>query len=120
MTNLGELHGAYLHDHHAILLDEELAPIQRRSTLMHELGHAYYGHPRSTTRTEREASEWAARALIRPCEIWKLSRMYDDPQAIAHELGVLPRDVVHFHEWFARVGEMTRKTVPPFGAKEYN
>lgn len=96
---LNGLHGAYLHDHRIILLDERLAPIQRRSTLMRELGHAYYGHTDSTARAEHEASEWAARALIRGCDFMHLTTVYDHPQSIASELGVLPRDVLNFWKW---------------------
>ena len=120
VADLGELNGVYLHDHHTILLDNELAPIQRRSTLMHELGHAYYRHPQSSARTEREASEWAARALIRPCELLKLSRIYDDLESVAHELGVLPRDVKHFHGWATRIRQNWPKTLPPNGADSTN
>jgi|SRR5699024_7244645 len=61
---LNGMYGAYIQSHQLIVLEKRLAPVQRRSTLMHELGHAYYGHTESTARTEREASEWAARQMI--------------------------------------------------------
>jgi len=99
---MSHLYGAYLHQHRVILLNDRLAPIQRRSTLMHELGHAYYGHIDSTARAEREASEWAARQLIPGCEFERLSKVYDSPVAIAHELGVLPRDVINYSTWLTR------------------
>ncbi|WP_150460369.1 ImmA/IrrE family metallo-endopeptidase [Nesterenkonia ebinurensis] len=58
--------GEYRHHHRRIRLLSCLAPVQYRSTLAHELGHAVYGHRRSTARTELEADAWAARYLIRP------------------------------------------------------
>ena len=102
--DLGGLHGAYMHDHRAILIDWRLGPVQRRSTLAHELGHAYYGPDCSTARTERDASEWAARILIRGCDLVMLSRAHDTPPAVAEELGVLPRDVVNYRSWLLRHG----------------
>lgn len=102
-TPMANLYGAYIHQHRLILLNDRLAPIQRRSTLMHELGHAFYGHTESTARTEREASEWAARQLIPGCEFDRLSRLYDSPIAVASELGVLPRDVVNYKQWLDRL-----------------
>lgn len=98
-SDLGDTHGVYLNDHHAILIDKKLAPMQRYSTLMHELGHAYYRHSESTPRSEREASDWAARAMIRICEFLALSKLHDTPQAVAWEMGVLPRDVVNCQHW---------------------
>src|SRR5690625_5688458 len=83
-TPMSHLYGAYIHQHGLILLNDRLAPIQRRSTLMHELGHAFYGHTESTARTEREASEWAARQLIPGCEFDRLSKLYDNPRSEEH------------------------------------
>lgn len=99
---LNGMYGAYIQSHQLIVLEKRLAPVQRRSTLMHELGHAYYGHTESTARTEREASEWAARQMIPACEFNRLTRLYDSPIAVAFELGVLPRDVVNYAEWAKR------------------
>src|SRR5699024_5348759 len=99
---LNGMYGAYIQSHQLIVLEKRLAPIQRRSTLMHELGHAYYEHTESTARTEREASEWAARQMIPACEFNRLTRLYDSPIAVAFELGVLPRDVVNYAEWAKR------------------
>lgn len=102
------IHGAYLHQHQVILLSDALAPIQRRSTLMHELGHAFYGHTSSTARSEREASEWAACELIDAALFDQLTQAYESPVAVAYELGVLPRDVVNYE----RVRRMRRDAKP--------
>lgn len=95
----GEWWGFYDPLTHAIVLRPDLAPLQRLSTLAHELGHAYYRHEGTTPRNEAEASEWAARALIRPCEFHRAAQVHDSPEAVANELNVLPRDVVNFARW---------------------
>lgn len=102
VCDLGEAHGAYMHDHRAVMLDCELGPTQYRSTAMHELGHAFFGHTETTPRNERLASEWAANSLIRICEFLDLSRVYETPQELASPLGVLPRDVVNYQQWIER------------------
>lgn len=94
--------GAYLHGLRVIMLDERLAPIQRQSTLAHELGHAFYGHVDSSLRSEREASEWASRILISRRAFSEATRIHCGEVAVAHELGVLPRDVGHYVAWLAR------------------
>lgn len=98
----GALYGGYMHDLRAIVIDKSLGPVQRKSTLAHELGHAILGHDCSTPANEREASEWGARIMIQGCRFWRATRMYDTPQEVAAELGVLPRDVVFYSEWFNR------------------
>ena len=58
--------GAYDHRNRAIYLRPGLAPLQLRSTLAHELGHAVHGHPGPAhdPTQEREAKAWAAERLI--------------------------------------------------------
>lgn len=93
---LNGLFGAYIHSHRIILIDSRLAPVQRRSTLMHELGHAYYGHDGHLAKWEREASLWAASQMIRFSDYQLATTIYASPVAVAHELGVLPRDVRNY------------------------
>lgn len=99
VSDLGDLHGAYMHDHLTVMLDCKLGPIQYRSTAAHELGHAFYGHTESTPRNEREASLWAAKSLIRVCDYFDLARVCETPQEMAMSLGVLPRDVINYQQW---------------------
>ncbi|WP_150460539.1 ImmA/IrrE family metallo-endopeptidase [Nesterenkonia ebinurensis] len=54
--------GEYRHRRREVRLLRHMAPVQYRSTLAHELGHAAYGHRRSTARTELEADAWASQA----------------------------------------------------------
>ena len=85
--------GAYSHRTRTITLRPDLAPIQYRSTLAHELGHAWHGHRESTPRTEWQASIWSAKLLIRHQDYMEAVLAADHPQGVACLLEVLPRDV---------------------------
>ena len=90
--------GSYDPDRHRIMYRPDLGYIQRRSTVWHELGHAYYGHVGCTPRQERQARMWAARHLIRPAAFVESARITDDLVSIAHRLNVMPEDVRHFEQ----------------------
>lgn len=68
--SMGEtLRGVYEHEKRLITLNAWLNGEQSRSTLAHELGHAWYGHtwtrdPHGNNEHERLANEWAAKFLI--------------------------------------------------------
>lgn len=94
----GELCGLYDYRFHRIFVDSTLSPIQSNSTLMHELGHAFYGHAGCRPRWEKEASAWAAKQLIDPDEFVEAARLFEGSVALANELGVLPRDVENYAE----------------------
>lgn len=87
------LWGAYHDASGMILLQRGIAPLQRRSTLAHELGHAFYRHEGTTPRQEHDASQWAARVLIKRADFMAATAVFDSPIAVAHELHVLPVDV---------------------------
>ncbi|MFD6094011.1 ImmA/IrrE family metallo-endopeptidase [Oerskovia sp. NPDC060338] len=67
---MGEnLRGVYEHDVRTVTINAWLNGEQARSTLAHELGHAWYGHtwtsaPHDDNEHERLANEWAAKFLI--------------------------------------------------------
>jgi hypothetical protein len=88
--------GAYHHRERKIILRPGLGGIQGPSVLMHELGHAHYGHTSSGPAEEREASHWAARRLIPMKAFIAVCQIADTAHGIAHHLGVLPRDVTNF------------------------
>lgn len=88
--------GAYNHIKHEIVLRPRLGPLQKKSTLFHELGHARYMHCGSTAFNERQASQWAARRLISASAFIDACRMDNTAQGLAHVLGVLPRDVTNY------------------------
>lgn len=88
--------GSYNHLKHEIVLRPRLGALQRRSTLAHELGHAFYRHTGSSPSSERQASIWAARRLIRATPFIEACRIADTAQGLAHILGVLPRDVQNY------------------------
>ena len=94
--------GSYDHATSTIRLHRALAPLQRRSTLTHELAHAALGHVGQSPRQERAAEELAATWLIRHCDFQNASRIYDNVTAIAHELWVLPRDVQAYMRYLQR------------------
>lgn len=85
--------GAYDITTNTIGLRPRLAPLQRRSTLSHEVAHAALKHDGHSLTQEREAEELSAAWLIMHCDFQKASRIYNTPTALAHELNVLPRDV---------------------------
>ena len=89
----GDSWGEYDHETKTIYLRPDLAPIQRRSTLAHELGHAVYGHVGSTRTQERQADEFGALFQIRLCDLLKACKAVECPQGVAAELGVMPSDV---------------------------
>lgn len=82
--------GAYDHDRRLITLRPGLSPIQKTCTLMHELGHAHYGHQGITPKQELLANRWAARRLIRIEDLRALAGSgLTIPEAAVH-LGVMP------------------------------
>lgn len=88
--------GAYRMTDHTIVIRPRIGPLQYRSTLYHELGHAWYLHDGSCPRFEREASMWAARRLIKATDFIDACRTAETAPGIAHILGVLPRDVDNY------------------------
>lgn len=92
---LGEyVRGLYEHDRRTITLTSGLTRAQARTTLAHEMGHAWYGHRRTgdlhrDADAERLADEYAARLLIDPDAYAVAEQLVGPyPGAIARELGV--------------------------------
>ncbi|BAM26375.1 ImmA/IrrE family metallo-endopeptidase [Corynebacterium ulcerans] len=85
--------GMYLHHRKIILIRSSLDTWSHRSTLAHELGHAWYGDDQhGDPRLERRADEFAAQILITP-DNYRLAENAHNGclGAIAYELGVTPR-----------------------------
>lgn len=100
---LGEhLRGVYEHDVRSITLNAWLNGEQMRSTLAHELGHAWYGHtwtgdPHGNRQHERLADEWAAKFLIDTHAYAAAEREYGPhPGALGAALNVTADLVVVF------------------------
>lgn len=86
--------GRYDSQSHTIWLLAGMGATQWRTTLAHECGHAYWRHASDGLRQERQADVYAVGLLIPPeCWAWA-SASVQTPQALAHELNVLPR-LVH-------------------------
>src|SRR5699024_1691246 len=92
------LWGVYDHDYRLITLKPGMGRPQRRSTLAHELGHAYYGHRFTCPKQERVADIWSARVLLYPLQVFEEARFSRDIRELAPELGVMPWVVEVFVE----------------------
>lgn len=80
--------GLYSPDEQRIYFDIRLTPNERRVTIAHELGHAYYGHDHSNPKHERQAEVFAAELLIDPEKYARLERVDPDQHRLADDLGV--------------------------------
>lgn len=116
------LHGAYLSDgafgyyspdEARIYFDLGLTPLERRCTVAHELGHAYYGHRTDSEQNERLADTYAAEILIDPLAYATAEQISDDIEFLADELGVVPELVEHYRSHcLQRLGGRTYSTHP--------
>jgi hypothetical protein len=82
--------GAYDHKRRLITLKPGLGPIQQDCTLMHELGHAHYGHVGVTGKQEVLANRWAAYRLIDFEDLLAAAGLEQSSTSVASSLGVLP------------------------------
>lgn len=82
--------GAYDHGRRLITLRPGLGPIQADCTIMHELGHAHYGHIGISPKQELLADRWAAHRLIIFGDLLDAAGMEQSSSAVACSLGVLP------------------------------
>lgn len=101
--------GYYDADSRTVVYDFNLSPVQRRSVLAHELGHAYYDHQcQDDPDSEAAADLYAAYLLIDPDAYAAAEEIDPSPAAIADELGVTV-DLVHVFERRAltRLGGVT-------------
>lgn len=89
---VGQL-GEYDHYRRLIRLHPRLSGLLQTSVLAHELGHAAYGHTVSTPVTEAQADHFAQWLQIPFCTYLQATSLHPTPQAVAHELGVLPATI---------------------------
>lgn len=99
------LNGQYLHHRRLILLRQGLDPWTRKSTLAHELGHAWHGDDiHGDPRLERRADQFAAQILITPAEYRLAEKLHDGhASGIAYELGVTPHLVEVWQNMYERI-----------------
>ena len=77
----------------------DLTPVEKVSVLAHELGHAFYDHQcYGDSAAEEAADRYAARLLIDPLEYASAESIDASPDAIADELGVLPKLVLAYQQ----------------------
>lgn len=82
--------GAYDHKRRLITLRPGLGPIQLKCTLMHELGHAHYGHVGVTGKQETLANRWAAYRLIDFEDLLSIASVEQSGSGVAAALEVMP------------------------------
>lgn len=99
------LNGQYLHHRRLILLRQGLDPWTRKSTLAHELGHAWHGDDiHGDPRLERRADQFAAQILITPDMYKNAEKLHEGHTgAIAYELGVTPHLVKTWKDLYERI-----------------
>jgi hypothetical protein len=104
--DLGDLRrGDYFHDHGTIRLNLRLTRAQATATLAHELGHHRFGDTCTTAANERRAWEYGAALLITPREYAAAEREVGHHlAALAIELGVTPRVVGAWRDWWEKRG----------------
>ncbi|QCB97157.1 ImmA/IrrE family metallo-endopeptidase [Arthrobacter sp. PAMC25564] len=73
-----------------VTLRPGLGLIQWSCTLMHELGHAHYGHTGVTGKQELLANRWAAHRLLDFQSVLDAAGTEQHTHAVAASLGVLP------------------------------
>lgn len=87
----GAVRGYYDSSEKIVVYDFELTPVERRSVLAHELGHAFYDHRcYGNARLEAAADYYAACLLIEPSEYVDAELIDPSSDAIAEALGVEP------------------------------
>lgn len=82
-----------------VVYDFNLTPIEARSVLAHELGHAFYDHQcYGNARFESDADYYAACLLIDPAQYMAAEAIDPSASAIADELGVESKLVRAFEQ----------------------
>ena len=105
--------GVYDHQRRLITLRPEMAAVQARCTLMHELGHAHYGHTTVTGKQELLANKWAAHRLIDWDQLLYSAACEYDTMGMAAAVGVLPSVMETYLKTLTRaeMGELRRNAI---------
>lgn len=94
----GTQRGYYDSEAKTVVYDFELTPVEQRSVLAHELGHAFYDHQcYGNAKFEAAADYYAARLLIDPVAYMEAEHIDPSPAAIAEALDVETK-LVHAFE----------------------
>ncbi|WP_405216164.1 ImmA/IrrE family metallo-endopeptidase [Agrococcus sp. Ld7] len=80
--------GAYDHAGSQIELAPGLTPVEQRSVLAHELGHALRMDSGESAAAERAAERFAALLLVDPAAVRRAGAWVRDEDELAEELGV--------------------------------
>ena len=95
--------GWYVDAERVVLMRPGLDPWNYRSTLAHELAHAYFRDDTSDPRIERRADQWAAQMLITPPEYAAAEEEVGTSiGALAYHLDVTPAVISTWRDCYAR------------------
>lgn len=98
----------YSHEHRAVFVRTGLLGAVERCAVAHEIVHFEHGDVGEDAAQEERADRISARRLIRPRRIRELSRLTEDPAAMALELRVTER-VMRTHLRMLRHGGFARQ-----------
>lgn len=107
--NLGIKNVKGLYKNGKVAIDRMLTNVEKKCTLMEELGHHYTSSGNildlrhySNAKQERHAREWAAKELIKYDDFKKAIKIYDNIYQVAEELNVTYEVVSTFCELLNR------------------
>lgn len=92
--------GLYDSTRDQIRIDPRLSLAQKRSTLAHELGHAFYRHDCTTALAEAQAWKRGSGLAVDPDEYMAAARVYDSTALIARELTLTEVIVGEWEKWW--------------------
>lgn len=99
--------GEYRRHRNRITLNHRLTAAQAAATCGHELGHERFGDTCTTAVNERRAWQYAAALLISPRAYRAAERLVGHhPAALALELGVTPKLIGAWREWWELRGRL--------------
>lgn len=99
--------GEYRRLRNRITINVRLTMAQAAATCGHELGHERFGDTCTTAANERRAWQYGAALLITPAEYRAAERLVGHhPAALALELGVTPKLIGAWREWWWQRGHL--------------
>lgn len=105
-ADLGDhLRGNYQRRKNLIVLNRRLTAAQGAATCGHELGHERFGDTCTTAANERRAWQYGAALLITPADYAVAESLVGHhPGALANELGVTPKLIEAWRDWWEQRG----------------
>lgn len=103
-ADLGHRRGQYDWRTETITINSQLTRAQAVATLAHEIGHCVFGDHCSSPPRERRAWQYGASLVLTPAEYAAAEALVGcHAGALAAEIGVTPRLIEAWRQWFQRV-----------------